>query len=306
MNVLTGVPALLVSMPLRSMLLSSMPKRSDYRLLIPLALACVAVCLPALAAPPTRPTTRPNQPPAAPPDAPVAAPAQSQPAEPRTVIPTPRTEQWWIDRHNRSLQLKLVDRMDMIFVGDSITQGWEQTGAKAWDKHYARRHAFNLGFSGDRTQHVLWRLRHNEVEGLEPKVAVVMIGTNNSNGNDNTAEEIAAGMKAVVASLRERLPDTKVLLLAIFPRGEQPNPQRDKNAKASELASTVADGKMVHYLDIGPKFLNADGTLSKDVMPDFLHLSEKGYQIWAEAIEDKVAELMGETTAPSAPKPSVP
>jgi beta-glucosidase len=121
-----------------------------------------------------------------------------------------------------------------------------------------------------------------------------MIGTNNSNGNDNTAEEIGAGITAIVTKLREKLPNTKVLVLAVFPRGAAPNPQREKNAKASEIAAKLADDKMVYYLDIGPKFLAADGTLSKDIMPDLLHLSPKGYDIWAEAIEPKVTELMGE------------
>jgi lysophospholipase L1-like esterase len=121
-----------------------------------------------------------------------------------------------------------------------------------------------------------------------------MIGTNNSNGKDNTAEEIADGIKAIVAKLRKEVPETKILLLAIFPRGAKPNPQREKNAQASKLAGAVADGKMVHYLDIGDKFLEDDGTLSREIMPDLLHLSPKGYEIWAEAIEPKVAELMGE------------
>jgi lysophospholipase L1-like esterase len=169
----------------------------------------------------------------------------------------------------------------------------------------------NIGFSGDRTQHVLWRLENGEItfgDGHEPKLAVIMIGTNNSNGNDNTAEEIALGIEAIVASLRAKLPDTKILLLAIFPRGEakpSDNPQRDKNAKASARASKLADGKMVHYLDIGPKLTNADGTISPDVMPDYLHLSPQGYQQWADAIEDKVKELMGETPA-GQPKPAAP
>jgi len=124
---------------------------------------------------------------------------------------------------------------------------------------------------------------------------VLMIGTNNSNGKDNTAEEIADGIKAIVKKLRDKLPQTKILLLAVFPRGEKPNTQREKNARASELASQLADGKMVHYLDIGPKFLEPDETLSREIMPDLLHLSPKGYAIWAEAIEPKVKELLGES-----------
>ncbi len=120
----------------------------------------------------------------------------------------------------------------------------------------------------------------------------MMIGTNNS--GDNTAEEIADGSKAIVAKLRQKLPTTKILMLAIFPRGDKADPKREKNAKASEIASKVADGKMVHYLDIGQKFQQPDGSLSKEIMPDALHLSAEGYKIWAESIEPKVAELLGE------------
>ncbi len=243
-----------------------------------------------------------SQPPAAPKETPplLQKPAspddrpERTPAVPSATVPLPRAEKWWVDRHNMILRLKTVAPVDMIFVGDSITQDWDQTGANVWDKHFARRRALNLGFSGDRTQHVLWRVRHNEVEGYDPKLAVVMIGTNNSNGDDYTAEQIADGIKAVVALLREKQPRMKILLLAIFPRGEQPNPQREKNAKASELASAIADGQFVHYMDIGSKFMNEEGVISQDIMPDYLHLSAKGYQVWADAIEDKVKELMAE------------
>jgi beta-glucosidase len=151
-----------------------------------------------------------------------------------------------------------------------------------------------MGFGGDRTEHVLWRLDHGEIDGISPKLAVLMIGTNNSNGDDYTAEEIADGIKAICCKLRQKLPKTKILILRIFPRGEQPSLQRDKNSTASRLASRIADGKMIHYLDINDNFLFKDGTLSKDIMPDLLHPNTRGYKIWAEAIEPVVAELMGE------------
>ena len=141
---------------------------------------------------------------------------------------------------------------------------------------------------------MLWRLDHGNIDGISPKAAVLMIGTNNSNGTDNTAEEIGAGITAIVKKLREKLPDTKVLVLAVFPRGAKPSGQREKNAKASEIAAKLADDPMIFYLDIGPKFLTDDGTLTKQIMPDLLHLSPKGYEIWAEAIEPSVAQLMGE------------
>jgi beta-glucosidase len=219
--------------------------------------------------------------------------ARGADAVPSTVQPVPRKGQQ-LKRHEQFNERIKQGNVELIFIGDSITQGWEGAGKDVWAKHYGPRNAVNLGIGGDRTQHVLWRLEHGNIDGIAPKVAVLMIGTNNSNGADNTAEEIGAGITAIVSKLRSALPQTKVLILGIFPRGPKPNPQREKNAKASEIASKLADDKNVFYLDIGPKFLAADGTLASEIMPDHLHLSPKGYEIWADAIEPKVAELMGE------------
>jgi lysophospholipase L1-like esterase len=136
-------------------------------------------------------------------------------------------------------------------------------------------------------------------------LAVLMIGTNNSNGEDNTAEEIADGIKAICAEMRAKLPKTKILILAIFPRGDAEqrkvkgqgavfNDQWAKNNEASKLASEIADGKKIFYLDINDKFLEDDGTLPKEIMPDLLHPNKKGYIIWAEAMEPTIQKLMGE------------
>ena len=214
------------------------------------------------------------------------------------VMPVQQTSEWavkwWGPRHDAvNKRLKAGD-VGLLYIGDSITHGWESGGKECWDQYYAPRKAVNMGFSGDRTQHVLWRLDHSDFEGLSPKLAIIMIGTNNSNGEDNTAEEIADGIIAICHRLRTRLPKMKILLLAIFPRSPEPCPQREKNAEASLLAARVADGKTIHYLDINDKCLTEDGVLSKEIMPDFLHPNEAGYKIWAEAIEAKVAELMGE------------
>lgn len=203
---------------------------------------------------------------------------------------------WWTLRNDAVNERVKQGDVDLLFIGDSITHAWENAGKKYWDKYYAPRKAVNMGFSGDRTQHVLWRLDHGHLEGISPKLAILMIGTNNSNGNDNTAEEIADGIIAICKKIRTKCPKTKILILAIFPRGPEPSAQREKNAKASLLASKIADGKMIHYLDINDKFLTKDGFLSKKIMPDYLHPNEAGYKIWAEAIEPKVAELMGDKT----------
>ena len=221
-------------------------------------------------------------------------PVYGQEAPAHTAItPVPR-QGGWMTRHESFNERVKQGDVDLIFIGDSITQGWEGGGKEVWSKYYGERKAVNLGISGDRTQHVLWRLDNGNLEGITPKVAVLMIGTNNSNGKDHTAAEIADGIKAIVKKLNTKLPNTKVLILAVFPRGEKPNPQREKNAEASKLAAELADDKQVFYLDIGPKFLQEDGTLPREIMPDLLHLSPRGYQIWAESIEGKLKELLGE------------
>ncbi len=209
------------------------------------------------------------------------------------IKPVPR-DAGWVKRHEGFNEEAKKGNIDLVFIGDSITDGWRGAGKAAWEKYYTPRKALNLGIGGDRTQHVLWRLQNGNLDGIKPKLAVIMIGTNNSNGKDNTSEEIADGIKAIISTIRTKTPDTKILLLAIFPRGAGPSPQREKNAQASELASKVADDKMVFYIDFGKKFLTEDGTLSKEVMPDLLHLNAKSYETWAEAIEPKVKELLGE------------
>lgn len=188
---------------------------------------------------------------------------------------------------------------DIAFIGDSITQGWEGAGKKVWEKYYAPRKCLNFGVGGDRTEHVLWRFENGQLDGIKPKAAVLMIGTNNSNKNKDGTEQyseaqILEGVQAIVKQIRTRLPDTKLLVLGIFPRGKTFSPQRGKLLQINQALAKVADGNMVHYLDFGSQLIEADGSLSKEIMPDALHLSEKGYEIWAQAIEPKLKELLGE------------
>jgi beta-glucosidase len=207
------------------------------------------------------------------------------------IKPEPRDGNW-MKRHESFNNRVKQGNVDLLFIGDSITQGWEGAGKAAWAERYAKRNAVNLGIGGDRTQHVLWRLDNGNIEGIKPKAAVLMIGTNNS--GSNTPEEIADGIKAIVAKLRTKLPETKILVLAVFPRGaDDKDARRQVNVKTNALVTPLADDKHVFYLDIGPKFLGADGTLSKEIMPDLLHLSPAGYKIWADSIESHVEKLMG-------------
>lgn len=219
-------------------------------------------------------------------------PASIAVAQHSAVDPTPRESEWWTARHESFVERARRGEVDIVFIGDSITQGWEGAGKQVWEKYYGRRKVMNLGISGDRTQHVLWRLDNGNLEGITPKAAVIMIGTNNH--RDNSAKEIGEGIVAIVQKLRDRLPEMRILLLAIFPRGEKPNEWREKLAEASRIAARTVASTKVHYLDIGSGFLNSDGTISKEIMPDFLHLSPEGYEIWASAIEQKLAELLAQ------------
>jgi lysophospholipase L1-like esterase len=181
---------------------------------------------------------------------------------------------------------------DIVFIGDSITQGWEGAGKAVWEKSYAPRKCLNFGVGGDRTQHVLWRFEHGQLDGLKPKVAVVMIGTNNSNNQDNTEAEILEGVTAIIHQITERLPQTKIVLFGIFPRGKTFSAQRGKVLQVNEALAKLDDGQKIFYVDIGPQLIEADGSIAPAMMRDALHPGEHGYQIWADALEPKLKTLL--------------
>lgn len=179
---------------------------------------------------------------------------------------------------------KEASSIDLIFDGASITEGFQSTGKEVWNERYGKLHAFNFGVSGDHTQNVLWRLSRGQVDGLHPRLVAIMVGLNNLRAN--TPEEIAEGLKAIVAQYRERCPDAVILLQALLPAGEKPaDPLRDKIKAVNALISKQGDGKKVIVVNFGDKFLNPDGTISPEIMPDFEHPSLKGYRIWADAIQ---------------------
>ncbi len=212
--------------------------------------------------------------------------------------------EWWLPRHEEKLAeaRKLVaagQSPELVFIGDSITQGWEKEGREVWQRHYAGYHALNLGFGGDRTENVLWRLRHGELDGLAPKVAVLMIGTNNTGHRAENPQTTAAGIKRLVDEIRQRLPAAKVLLLATFPRGEKPHDSlRDINERVNRIIAGQADGRSIFFLNINAALTDPDGTLSKDVMPDLLHPNAKGYAIWQREMQPLLQELLGRSPAP--------
>lgn len=205
--------------------------------------------------------------------------------------PAPRPDKGWQDRHSKFVERIKKGDADLLFIGDSITQGWEGSGKGVWAEEFESKKAVNLGIGGDRTQHVLWRLENGEIDGIAPKAAVVMIGTNNLGANTN--EEIVAGITSIVKKLNDKLPKTKVLLLGIFPRGEKAdNPLRTRIKAINAEIAKLNNKKSVFYKNIGGQFLAEDGSLPKATMPDFLHLSSNAYETWADAIEDDLENLM--------------
>jgi lysophospholipase L1-like esterase len=212
--------------------------------------------------------------------------------------PVPRDEKW-VKRHEGFLAQAKANQINVLFLGDSITDFWQTRGSNVWNQYYAPRQAADFGISADRTQHVLWRIAQGELDGLKPKVVVLLIGTNNTGKEKtsdkirNTTEEAIEGVTAVVKAVHAKLPGSKLLLLGIFPRGEANDPQRQQIKEINSAIAKLADNSSIVYLDIGDQFLSADGSLSKEIMPDLLHPSEKGYAIWAKAMEPTLAAMLG-------------
>ena len=200
----------------------------------------------------------------------------------------------FIKKHESFLARGKAGPIGVLFLGDSITEGWGGKGKEVWKKSYDAYSPANFGIGGDRTQHVLWRIDNGELDGINPKVLVLMIGTNNIG---QSAEQIAAGDQKIVKEIHEKLPQTKLLLLGIFPRGADPKDakiagMRDKIKAVNAELAKLDDGKTTRYLDIGDKFLTPDGVLTKEIMPDALHPNDKGYQIWADAMQPLLDEMM--------------
>nr|WP_241664485.1 platelet-activating factor acetylhydrolase IB subunit [Ningiella ruwaisensis] len=202
---------------------------------------------------------------------------------------------WWLDRHKQKLQ-EVKDReqdIDLVFLGDSITHNWESKGKAFWQDFYKHRKALNLGFGGDRTEHLLWRLQNGAVDGISPKLVVLMIGTNNTGHRQDAAAETALGVKTILHELKTRLPDSKILLLAIFPRAESPEDElRKLNEAVNAQIRSFADNRQVFWLNINHLFVDESGMLSKDVMNDFLHPESPQYKIWAEALEPYIVRFV--------------
>jgi lysophospholipase L1-like esterase len=229
------------------------------------------------------------------------------PAAPRTggntaLIPEPKLEQDsydWYQRHFAVLKIQDTLRPDVVLIGDSITNFWAgeprattRNGPLAWDKTFAGKKVLNIGFGWDRTQNVLWRLEHGELYGLTPKAIILNIGTNNLTGTvharTNTPAEVAEAIALICRKLHAEFPSSRILVMGVFPRGFEPDAPLRPAIKALNalLPAALKDCSRVRFLDIGQKFLSPDGSLSKDIMPDSTHPSEKGYTVWGQALRD--------------------
>ncbi len=238
-----------------------------------------------------------------------AAADQAPVAEPYQ--PQPKSDAWWVQRHGDLLARTAKGGVDLLFLGDSITQGWDcrlmladpatdhdGAGRATWERLYAPRHAAEFAIGGDGIQHLLWRITAGgEVAGLTPRLVVLMIGTNNLADPAATPERVAAGIGQAAKVIGERLPMSRLLLLGVFPRGKSAtDPQRERVLEVNRRIATLDDGARVRFLDIGPAFCAADGTIDAAIMPDFLHPGPAGYEIWATQMEPLLSEML--TAAP--------
>jgi lysophospholipase L1-like esterase len=230
------------------------------------------------------------------PAAPATKAAASDPTQPAIKVDNQgKPNEKFMKLHKEFVERAQKGDVDVLFLGDSITEGWKGNGKEAWAKAFADYKTANFGIGGDRAQHVMWRIENGELDGIKPKVVVLMIGTNNTNSDD--PDKIAEGVEKIVHAIHDKA-GSKVLLLGVFPR-EDPKGDKDKTAmyqeKIGKINSRISKlddgGKTVRYLDLKEKFVESDGTISGKIMPDKLHLSKEGYQRWADGIKEPVVEM---------------
>lgn len=200
---------------------------------------------------------------------------------------------WWANRFlSRHMEIEKFrgKSVDVVLFGDSIMHFWEWKHPASWKKFTANRTALNLGYGGDRTQHLFWRIDHGEMDGYEAKCVVLMIGTNNNSAKDTKPENVAAAIEKLVAKIREKQPKAKIVLHPIFPRGNSAKSVRHADARARNDKTNVLlkqfaekDGKII-WIDFNDKLVDSTGWVPKSIMPDEIHPSAAGYDIWMDAL----------------------
>ena len=210
----------------------------------------------------------------------------------------PKSWNLWMRHHNDRKRWCTEQEVDLLMVGDSIVFQWGRRGREVWNEFYGDRKAVNIGSSGDRTYHMLWHLQNGGLDGMKgrnPKLVVVMIGTNNRGEPEKKGADTAYGILSLLKEIHAKLPESKILLMAIFPRDDKPNGiGRIRNDQINAIIKKYADDETVYWLDIGHVFLNEDGTLKREIMPDALHPNVEGYRVWAKAMEPTIRQLLGE------------
>jgi beta-glucosidase len=217
---------------------------------------------------------------------PAGVPAQNSNRVSAAAVPTPQGGEW-LNRHRAFCARARAGGIDLLFIGDSITAGWNPP---VWDRYFGGLNAANFGIAADRTEHVLWRVMNGELEGIHPRLVVLMIGTNNLKSGPVRMEpdDVAEGVAAILRETFARLPDTQVLLLGILPRQPKYEWFPAAKDKTNVLLARLADGRRVHFMDFGSKFLTPAGTVNADLLPDLLHPNAAGYEVWAQSITGTV------------------
>jgi lysophospholipase L1-like esterase len=227
-------------------------------------------------------------------DAPPSPPAIVSPAPPAgawIAVPRPWATPKFLAQHDAFVTRARQGGIDVLFLGDSITENFATRGRDVWNREIAPLgNVVDFGIGGDRTQFVLWRAQHGELAGSGARVVVLMVGTNNL--ATATPENIARGVAAIVDTIRTSLPGATIVLNALLPRGDRDEPVRAKLAAVNARLATLADGKRVRWLDAGAGFVDAGGELQPGLLPDKLHPSAAGYEIWAAALRPVLLDAL--------------
>jgi lysophospholipase L1-like esterase len=202
--------------------------------------------------------------------------------------PAPQTDPAAIERFQEINREAGARSHTVVFLGDSLTRKWDPS---VWDQHFARLDALNAGVNGDRTEHLLWRVEHGNVQGQNPELVVLLIGTNDI-GRNRPSQVIAEGVREILIALRAQLPATRILLLGVLPRSESSSSERRQQVKTlNQLIQNCADHQHVFYADIGGALLDNVARLARDISPDGVHLSEHGYRLLTARLEQELARL---------------
>jgi lysophospholipase L1-like esterase len=213
------------------------------------------------------------------------------------IVPTKRAVEYdwmsiktWEKMHAEDTLVAEYDQVDVLFLGDSITAGWDW---ELWEKHFIPLKAANFGIGGDNTGNLLWRLQHGAVGNLQPQLIVLLIGVNNLGGLQESPEHAADGVTRVVQQLQLAWPNSKILLNAVFPFDQDArSPNRTKVKQLNKIIARLGNNKTVFFKDYGSLLMEKDGSISLEIMNDFLHPTPKGYAVWANAMTPDIQELL--------------